>query len=285
MKVAYTSDLHLEHFQPTDYDLLYRQFESLDADVLILAGDILNGDDLKTYPLSPSTKDLEMSKKAVRVAGYGDFLKYVASKVGNVLIVKGNHEMYGGKFHETDQIIADRMHAGISNVRYLEKEVVEIQGVTFAGATLWTDFNNKNPITLHAVPDLMNDYKHITDRHKNTRGDMVYHKLSVHTVLQDHMSAVRFIKSVSPDVLITHHAPTAKSVHPRFSSDFHMNGAFCSNLADLLMDSPNLKFHVHGHVHDVFDYMVGDCRVLCNPRGYVQYDPVGSFELRYFEVE
>ena len=25
---------------------------------------------------------------------------------------------------------------------------------------------------------------------------------------------------------------------------------------------------LHGHVHDSFDYRVGRCRVICNPRGY-----------------
>lgn len=27
---------------------------------------------------------------------------------------------------------------------------------------------------------------------------------------------------------------------------------------------------LHGHVHDSFDYRVGRCRVVCNPRGYAQ---------------
>jgi hypothetical protein len=27
---------------------------------------------------------------------------------------------------------------------------------------------------------------------------------------------------------------------------------------------------VHGHVHDSFDYTVGKCRVIANPRGYAR---------------
>ncbi len=29
---------------------------------------------------------------------------------------------------------------------------------------------------------------------------------------------------------------------------------------------------VHGHTHYSFDYMVGNCRVICNPRGYSNID-------------
>ena len=36
---------------------------------------------------------------------------------------------------------------------------------------------------------------------------------------------------------------------------------------------PLIKAHqpdlwIHGHTHTSFDYRVGRCRVLCNPRGY-----------------
>lgn len=26
---------------------------------------------------------------------------------------------------------------------------------------------------------------------------------------------------------------------------------------------------IHGHMHGSFDYVVAECRVVCNPRGYV----------------
>ena len=28
----------------------------------------------------------------------------------------------------------------------------------------------------------------------------------------------------------------------------------------------------HGHTHEDFDYMIGGCRVVCNPRGYSGYE-------------
>ena len=47
-----------------------------------------------------------------------------------------------------------------------------------------------------------------------------------------------------------------------------MNGAFVSNLDEFIMDHPQIKLWTHGHVHNVFDYTIGETRVVCNPRGY-----------------
>jgi hypothetical protein len=65
-----------------------------------------------------------------------------------------------------------------------------------------------------------------------------------------------------------------------------MNGAYSSDLSDLILDHPQIKFWTHGHTHDQFDYMIGSTRVVCNPRGYKGYeesaeyfDPTFGFEI------
>ena len=45
-----------------------------------------------------------------------------------------------------------------------------------------------------------------------------------------------------------------------------------------IMDNPNIKLWIHGHVHNNFDYMIGDTRVICNPRGYEMYQE--NFEFK-----
>lgn len=37
---------------------------------------------------------------------------------------------------------------------------------------------------------------------------------------------------------------------------------------------------VHGHMHDSFDYQVDGCRVVCNPRRYMNWH--GEFENKDF---
>ena len=47
---------------------------------------------------------------------------------------------------------------------------------------------------------------------------------------------------------------------------------------------PNIKFWVHGHVHESSDYMVEQCRVVCNPSGYHPDEMNSGFDAS-FEIE
>ncbi len=65
-------------------------------------------------------------------------------------------------------------------------------------------------------------------------------------------------------VVVTHHAPHKGSIHPRFQGDGSTAG-FVSHLPELV---ERASLWVHGHVHDPFDDIAGDCRIICNPLGY-----------------
>ena len=87
-------------------------------------------------------------------------------------------------------------------------------------------------------------------------------------------------------MVLTHHAPSKLSTHPYYADDTIMNGAYSSELSEFMLDNPEIKFWTHGHTHHTFDYQVGDCRILCNPRGYAGYehraqdfDPTFGFEI------
>ena len=67
-------------------------------------------------------------------------------------------------------------------------------------------------------------------------------------------------------VVVTHHAPSSQSVHPRYARDL-LTPAFASNL-EKLMDGDRAALWIHGHMHESFDYEIYDTRVVCNPRGY-----------------
>ena len=64
-----------------------------------------------------------------------------------------------------------------------------------------------------------------------------------------------------------------------------MNGGYHSNLEEFIMDRPNIKLWTHGHTHEDFDYMVGDTRVVCNPRGYIGYEArADKWKLKVVEI-
>ena len=67
-------------------------------------------------------------------------------------------------------------------------------------------------------------------------------------------------------VVVTHHAPSSRSVHPRYARD-QLTPAFASSL-EMMMDGERAALWVHGHMHDSFDYEIYGTRVVCNPRGY-----------------
>ena len=71
-----------------------------------------------------------------------------------------------------------------------------------------------------------------------------------------------------PTVVITHHAPSRRSIHPRFA-DSPMNACFVSD-AEYLIRPQRAALWIHGHTHDSFDYEVNGTRVLCNARGYAR---------------
>ena len=68
-------------------------------------------------------------------------------------------------------------------------------------------------------------------------------------------------------VVVTHHAPSALSVPERFRGET-LNGAYYSNLEDIMLDNHQIVYWTHGHTHDSFEYEVGSTTVVCNPFGY-----------------
>ena len=69
-------------------------------------------------------------------------------------------------------------------------------------------------------------------------------------------------------VVITHHAPSLESVPPKYQNSV-LTPSYASDLEDFIAARPNIKLWCHGHVHAPADYQIGQCRVVCNPRGYV----------------
>jgi hypothetical protein len=76
------------------------------------------------------------------------------------------------------------------------------------------------------------------------------------------------------------------SVHEDYKHETDMNGGYASDLSEFILDHENIKFWTHGHMHDPSDYEIGQCRVICNPRGYRGYetqanifDPTVGFEI------
>ena len=220
LTVAYISDLHLDHWGPHGFQRPHRFTikgpitfpEKLDADLLIIAGD-----------LHPD------------VAARDDMLKRCEDHYGiPVFFQEGNHDFYGSEFPLAQ-----------------EPRILTIKGLKILGVTLWTYLDPIAEMRSITFPDFeVGGIKNISCAKQNYA----------------HAEAVRAIKTEAPDIVVTHHAPSILSVAQRFrghpETDF-----FYSRLENLILDMKP-KLWVHGHVHDNFDYELGETRVVCNPVGY-----------------
>lgn len=278
MKIAIWSDLHLEFRES------FPHWKNPGADVLVLAGDICVADHLYSNPTAGLDNLIQKGWYAANAILYRRFFDHVSKEFPIVLYVMGNHEHYKGRWDRTESILRDEC-SRYDNIHLLEQQKMVIGDTTFLGCSLWTDFNDGDPLTEFSAKDMMNDYKTITE---NNNGR--YHKLRPSTTLAKHRETVRWLDHMlsedkSKTVVIGHHAPSRQSIHPKYASDFIMNGAFCSNLEWLMFDRDHIPLWIHGHVHDRHDYMIGDTRIVCNPRGYpgesaeLDFDPALVIEV------
>ena len=305
MKIAICSDVHLEFGQ--------LELENLqDAEVLVLSGDICTAVDLRV------TDSILSSAKTDR---YMEFFTQCSKNFPHVVYVMGNHEHYHGDYADS---IVHIKHAlkHLENIHVLDKEVWELDDHVFIGGTLWTDMNGEDEMTMRHVQRRMNDfqicknssrvvnYKTYEPKQKpegmsdeefnllpyEQRYKNVFKTreatLSPQDAVVDHKAMLKVIEEAYANVppwktvvVCTHHAPSKSSEHPRYAHDTLMNGAYNSKLDQFIMDRPGIKLWTHGHTHEDFDYMIKSCRVVCNPRGYINYeDRADRFQLRVVEV-
>ena len=236
MKIQIASDLHLEF----GHSPIRRN--QVVGDVLVLAGDI-------------ATSPRHLVEK----------LRHFVPKELPVICVLGNHEFYD---HDWNSAIGEYRnaldHSGI-DVHLLENESIEINGVRFLGTTLWTDFfgGKSGEICEEGMADfflILKDgeplkWPDVASRHKESR-EWLSNELNT--------------PFPGPTIVVTHHAPSVLSQHPRWAGST-ISGAFFSNL-DELIEETGPALWIHGHTHDSCDYKIGKTRVICNPFGYVDIE-------------
>lgn len=219
-----------------------------------------------------------------------DSIKWVNDNIKNGIIIGGNHSGYSEDKHSLQYIhkTMKDYYKLTDNVSYLENDYKIIDDVVFIGATLWTDFKlygeNFQVWDMQNAKKCMNDYRY---NHYDDKDGM--RLLRPEDTLEMFNESFKYIEEIVKKfpnkkvVIITHHAPSVKSIHAKYLSGY-ANACYASNLEQFILDNPNIKLWIHGHVHNNFDYMVGDCRVVCNPRGYEMY--MENFEFNSdFEVE
>ena len=307
MKIAICSDIHLE-FGAISLE------NTENAEVLILSGDICVAKDI----LDRDPYETRFDDKSSRIHL---FFQECCARFKHVVYISGNHEHYHGDFAETFKIFRERL-GYLVNLHILDKESVLINDVMFIGGTLWTDMNKEDGITLFHMKSMMNDFRTVKNSNRMvSRKVMKYKKdengqyvseikdgvnvmieegfefkeyvstFSPEDAVEDHKKMLGYLKVVIEGkhdqkfVVVGHHAPTKLSTHPRYADELIMNGGYSSDLSEFILDHPQIKLWTHGHTHEEFDYLMGTTRIVCNPRGYINYeDRADNFKLKFVEV-
>ena len=230
MKLHILNDLHIEFedFAPP----------VTDADVVILAGDI-----------------------GVGLEG----LRWAEERFPDrpVIYVPGNHEFY----HHDLSLLEELKAQAPELIHVLNDNQVDIDGVRFLGSTLWTDFalfgEADKFFAMQQARQQMTDFSIIQNNGQRfTPEDAI----QFHTASRGWLAAMLAEPFAGKTVVVTHHAPSSQSVHPRYANDL-LTPVFASNLENL-MDGDRAALWVHGHMHESYDYEIYGTRVVCNPRGY-----------------
>lgn len=277
MKIALVSDVHLE-FGDLDFD------NNSGADVLILGGDIcIAADIVQRDPNNIMGEEYRSNR-------FHDFFQRCCDRFPHVIFVVGNHEHYHGDFSKTVPHFKDVL-GYLKNLHILEKETVVLDDVTFIGGTLWTDMNQRDVRTLHEISRMMNDFRCVKHSAKLADQRGWGGRFTTTDAANEHDAMVEFIRTTvaaNPAgryVVVGHHSPSRLSTHPRYQDQFIMNGGYSSQLDDFILDHPQIRLWTHGHTHEDFDYRIGSCRVLCNPRGYVNYEErADTWRLKTVEI-
>lgn len=259
MKIAVMSDLHLELdtncASKTSQEVSSTAIEfsrnppQPHADLLIVAGDVHSG-----------------------ALGIDWVLRHFAMPA---IVIGGNHEAYGHELFRVIQLNRERAHATNGRVIFLERATWQGsrpngERIRIIGATLWSDFRlYETPgRSMQVAQDRFDDFKVIRiERGYKLRTLRPMDTARLHTATLAFLRKELSREFEGTTIVVTHHAPSPRSIAPRFEND-PLNPAFVSNL-EAIIGRYEPALWVHGHVHDSFDYRVGRTRIVCNPRGYL----------------
>lgn len=254
------SDLHLEGLRgQTLAKQAWAQYQGEDA--LILAGDINVG-----------VENVANTIKQFFDLGFPQ-----------IFYVMGNHECYHGElsdmrlFNPTLKLLVDNDRLHILDA----DRVIRINDISVFGATLWTNFWH-DPIAEIDASSFISDFRMI-------RG---FNTTQCYLLNQDHVSYLKQTYEMvkGKKLIVTHFLPAYEAVSDRWKGqgkvESSLNKYFANRLDDWIEQLENTTW-VFGHTHDHVDKMLGQTRLVANPKGYgneqipehLKFNPFMTIEL------
>lgn len=265
MNLRIVSDLHVDVNRQGNFG-----FRHETQDILLIAGDVAGSYYRELKWLQGLSKDI----------------------VNPIFVVAGNHLGYEylfdpEHFYDPDKRIGTKQWSidylkknTPENIHYLDNNYYDIGEYIIFGGCMYSDYKLYENIELSKTTgeSYLNDFKYVYvfDKKKN-----MIRPITTDDYQKYHASFMRrlkkCIKETDKDIIVlTHFAPSPQSISTKYQKgNVYANASYCSNMEQFILDNSRIKYWIHGHMHDSFDYFVGNCHVLCEPYGYSHENKIG----------
>lgn len=218
--------------------------------------------------------DLWIGTAFIEYCGFS-WIREVACQFKQVIIVLGNHDYWPGNNSITIKAGAKKcremlLQRHIYNVHILDADTFEDEGILFVGATLWTDMNKSDPLTMMSL----NTYMAYDGKCAYETGPGgAWSRFTAEKWVSTHHKHLDYIKHVVEQnrdkqiVVITHHIPLTNLSDPSFSKGLS-DGYYSSDLSGFILDNEHISHWFYGHTHFHRDEMFGNTRLINNCVGY-----------------
>ncbi len=246
MKIALISDVHAE-FYKNEPDWLPPLPEN--PDVLVLAGDIYIGKLLVPF--------IELVSKALPHT--------------HLVVIAGNHEFYR-QYRLTTLKAYREAFVTHPHIHFLENDYVDIDGVRFIGATLWTGFplhstQYTSEEVMNYARDNVSDFGLIAE---DSGDKVVAFSPEMAKILFDESKAKLTQALAKSDtkkcVVVTHFPPAKKVRHPKFALD-KVTSYFTADCEDII-ETHQPAYWFYGHNHWSSTTQIGNTILVSNQFGY-----------------
>lgn len=231
----------LKYKNDKNTDNLWKDFVTINSDVIALVGDIGN-------PVLES---------------YWSFIEYISKRCKIVLLVAGNHEYWGSDITTTETLIRENIKK-YDNVRFLQRNFTVIDNTVFLGCTLWSYIP---PPFYKEIEGWAGEFRFIKDCLNGPTFNS-WHFRDLEWLIN---SIKTFRKEGFQVVVLTHYTP---SLELNFDPFYGVTAKIFAFNSDLSVLYPHIKVWAYGHTHydlsKTHNYKLEghDTVFISNQRGY-----------------
>lgn len=242
MKIQFFTDIH-------NYDLSFKP-EKTDADIIISSGDFDMGERSKLF-----FENL-----------YKEHKKPIYSCLGNHDYWLGENMEYWDNYYNS---------INNDNIQILDNKTVVIDDTVLIFSTLWSDFDNKNPISMIAAESASNDFRKIRigDRKINSTDLYLLYLKSREFITKE------LEKNSGKKCVVITHFPPSILCNVSFSIT-PLSYYFVGNMEDVIKKYKPVLW-LSGHMHNFFDNYIHDTRVVINPAGNIKNNIPQNKDFQY----